>query len=62
MLLTEDEVNQINYIILNNALSEERRPVSISAFLRILIQKELSTWTYNEKINIKQNIKNLKNK
>lgn len=62
MLLTEDEVNQINYIILNNALSEERRPVSISAFLRILIQKELNKRSIEEKTTIKHNLKNLKNK
>lgn len=62
VLLTEDEVNQINYIILNNALSEERRPVSISAFLRILIQKELNKRSIEEKTTIKHNLKNLKNK
>ena len=40
--MTEDEVAQVNRIILNDALEKEERPVSISAFIRILIQNELS--------------------
>lgn len=62
VLLTEDEVNQINRIILNDALKSEERPVSISAFIRILIQKELSKRSTEEKKTIKHNLKNLKNK
>lgn len=62
VLLTEDEVNQINMIILNDALENEERPVSISAFIRVLIQKELNKRSIEEKTTIKHNLKNLKNK
>lgn len=62
VLLTEIEVDQINRIILNDALDKEERPISISAFIRELIQKELSKRTLEEKSTIKNNIKNLKNK
>jgi len=62
VLLTEDEVNQVNRIILNDALEKEERPVSISAFIRILIQQELSKRSTEEKTTIKQDLKNLKNK
>lgn len=62
VLLTEIEVDQINRIILNDALDKEERPISISAFIRELIQKELSKRTLEEKSTIKSNIKNLKNK
>lgn len=62
VLLTEDEVNQVNRIILNDALENEERPVSISAFIRILIQRELSKRSTEEKTTIKQNLKNLKDK
>jgi hypothetical protein len=62
VLLTEDEVNQVNRIILNDALENEERPISISAFIRILIQRELSKRSTEEKTTIKQNLKNLKDK
>lgn len=62
VLLTEDVVNQVNRIILNDALEKEERPVSVSAFIRILIQRELNKRPTDEKTNIKHNIKNLKNK
>jgi len=62
VLLTEDEVNQVNRIILNDALEKEERPVSISAFIRILIQNELSKRTKEERQTIKKDLKNLKDK
>jgi hypothetical protein len=62
VLLTEDEVNQVNRIILNDALEKEERPVSISAFIRILIQQELSKRSAEEKTTIKKDLKNLKDK
>ena len=62
VLLTEGEVNQINRIILNEALKKEERPVSVSAFIRNLIQKELNKRPEDEKNTIKRNIKNLKDK
>lgn len=62
VLLTEDEVNQVNRVILNDALKNEERPVSISAFIRTLIQKELSKRSTEEKRTIKKDLKNLKDK
>lgn len=62
VLLTETEVSQINRVILNDALETETRPISISAFIRNLIQRELETKTIEQKSYIKQNLKNLKEK
>ena len=62
VLLTETEVNQINRVILNDALDSEIRPISISAFIRNLIKIELETKTIEQKSYIKQNLKNLKEK
>ena len=62
VLLTETEVNQINRVILNDALENEERPVSVSAFIRYLIQDELERRTPEQKTYIKQNLKNLKPK
>jgi hypothetical protein len=62
VLLTETEVNQINRVILNDALDSEIRPISISAFIRNLIKRELETKTIEQKSYIKQNLKNLKEK
>ena len=62
VLLTEKEVNQINRVILNDALEGEIRPISISAFIRNLIKRELETKTIEQKSYIKQNLKNLKEK
>ena len=62
VLLTETEVSQINRVILNDALESESRPISVSAFNRELIQKELDRRTPEQKSYIKQNLKNLKSK
>lgn len=62
VLLTEDEVNQVNMVILNDALENEERPISVSAFIRILIQQELSKRSTEEKRTIKKDLKNLKDK
>jgi hypothetical protein len=62
VLLTDDEVNQINRIILNEALATESRPVSVSAFIRNLIKDDLSKRTVEQKSYVKQNLKNLKSK
>jgi len=62
VLLTETEVSQINRVILNDALESESRPISVSAFIRELIQAELSKRTPEQKSYIKQNLKNLKSK
>lgn len=62
VLLTDDEVNQINRIILNEALETETRPVSVSAFIRNLIKDDLAKRTIEQKSYVKQNLKNLKSK
>jgi len=62
VLLTEDEVREVNRVILNEALETEQRPVSVSAFIRSLIQGELSKKSVEQKSIIKQNLKNLKKK
>ena len=62
VLLTEDEVRDVNRVILNDALDQERRPVSVSAFIRSLIQSELDRRTVEQRSYIKQNLKNLKSK
>ena len=62
VLLTENEVREVNRVILNDALEQEERPISVSAFIRNLIQDELSKRSVEQKSIIKQNLKNLKDK
>ena len=62
VLLTEDEVREVNRVILNDALEAEQRPISVSAFIRNLIQNELSKRSVEQKSILKQNLKNLKEK
>ncbi len=62
VLLTEDEVREVNRVILNEALETEQRPICVSAFIRNLIQGELSKKSVEQKSIIKQNLKNLKKK
>ena len=62
VLLTEDEVREVNRVILNDALDREVRPISVSAFIRNLIQDELSRRDVEQRSYIKQNLKNLKSK
>jgi hypothetical protein len=62
VLLTEEEVSQINRIILNEALDTETRPVSVSAFIRNLIKEDLAKRTIEQRSYVKQNLKNLKSK
>ena len=62
VLLTEEEVREVNRVILNEALETEQRPISVSAFIRNLIQDELSKKRIEQKSIIKQNLKNLKEK
>jgi len=62
VLLTEGEVREVNRVILNEALEQEERPISVSAFIRNLIQEELSKKSVEQKSIIKQNLKNLKDK
>lgn len=62
VLLTEGEVREVNRIILNDALENEARPISVSGFIRNLIKNELSNRTVEQRSYIKQNLKNLKSK
>jgi plasmid stability protein len=62
VLLTEEEVREVNRVILNDALDTETRPISVSAFIRNLIQEELAKKSVEQKSIIKQNLKNLKKK
>jgi plasmid stability protein len=62
VLLTESEVREVNRVILNEALDTETRPVSISAWIRDLIQIELANKTPDQKSILKDKIKNLKDK
>lgn len=41
VLLTEPEFEELNNIILNDALKNKQRPRSVSAFVRALVQKEI---------------------
>ena len=49
VLLTEAEVRDVNRVILNEALEQEERPISVSAFIRNLIQDELSKRSVEQK-------------
>jgi hypothetical protein len=62
VLLTEEEVREVNRIILNDALDNETRPISVSGFIRNLIKNELSNRTVEQRSYIKQNLRNLKSK
>ncbi len=41
VLLTEPEFEELNNIILSEALKNKQRPRSVSAFVRELVQKEI---------------------
>jgi len=62
VLLTEDEVGSVNRCILNDALETENRPISVSAWIRDLIKKELSLKSTEQQSYIKSKLKNLNNK
>ncbi len=62
VLLTEQEVREVNRVILNEALDTESRPISVSAFIRRLIINELDKRSVEQKSILKSNLKNLKKK
>ena len=62
VLLTEDEVAAVNRVILNDAMDTESRPISVSAWIRDLIKKELSVKSIEQQSFIKNKVKNLNNK
>ena len=59
VLLSEIEVAAVNRCILNDALEAENRPVSVSAWIRDLIKRELSIKAVEQKSFIKNKLKNL---
>ena len=62
VLLSEDEVSMINRIILNDAIENGERPISISAFIRDIIREEIGKRGNDVKPWEKDNIKKLKDK
>jgi hypothetical protein len=62
VLLSDETVTIINRIILNDALENEDRPISVSAFIRNLIEKEIKNRPSAAKEWDKTKISKLKNK
>ena len=62
VLLSEEEVTIINRIILNEAVKNNERPISISAFIRKTIRREIDQKADELKTWDKNNVKKLKNK
>ena len=62
VLLSEGEVTSINRIILNEAIENGERPVSMSAFIRDIIRKEIELKADSILEWNKDNIKKLKKK
>jgi hypothetical protein len=62
VLLSEDEVAILNRIILNKAIAEGSRPISMSAFIRELIRLEIESTSDDQKTFDKTKLKQLKNK
>ena len=62
VLLSESEVTSINRIIPNEAIESGERPVSISAFIRDIIRKEIELKADSILEWNKDNIKKLKKK
>ncbi len=62
VLLSEGEVTSINRLILNEAIENGERPVSVSAFIRDIIRKEIELKQDSIQAWDKNNIKKLKKK
>lgn len=62
VLLSEEEVFIINRIILNEAIENGERPVSVSAFIRDLIRQEIDKKSDLQKSWDRDRIKQLKSK
>jgi len=62
VLLSEDEVATLNRIILNDAIEQGIRPISMSAFIRELIRHEIDTRSEDDKTFSKDKLQKLKNK
>ena len=62
VLLSEEEVFIINRIILNEAIENGERPVSVSSFIRDLIRQEIDKKSDLQKSWDRNRIKQLKSK
>ena len=62
VLLSEEEVTIINRIILNEAVKNNQRPISISAFIRKIIRQEIEQKADELKTWDKNDLKKLKDK
>jgi hypothetical protein len=62
VLITDEEVQALNIIILNDALEAEQRPISVSAFIRELIRREIDRRPNLNKEWDKTKVKHLKSK
>ena len=62
VLLSEEEVATLNRIILNDAIEQGIRPISMSAFIRDLIRHEIDTRSEDYKTFSKDKLQKLKNK
>jgi hypothetical protein len=62
VLLSEVEVTSINRLILNDAIEFGERPISVSAFIREIIRKEIELKQDSIQAWDKNNIKKLKKK
>lgn len=62
VLLSEDEVSVLNRIILNDAIQNGKRPISMSAFIRELIRTEIESRDEEEKVFGKDKLQQLKKK
>lgn len=62
VLLSEDEVSLINRIILNEAIENGERPISISAFIREIIRQEIESKVNDDMPFKKIDIRKLKDK
>jgi hypothetical protein len=62
VLITDEEVQALNIIILNDALEAEQRPISVSAFIRELIRREIDRRPDLNKEWDKTKVKHLKSK
>jgi hypothetical protein len=59
VLLTEDEVLSVNRLILNDAIENQTRPISVSSFIRELIQREIKNKSVEQASIIKNHINQL---
>lgn len=62
VLLTDEEVQDLNVIILNDAIENGQRPMSVSAFIRELIRREIDRRPKEIKTWDKNRVKHLKSK